>query len=147
MNQAVIIGRLTRDPELRESGETKVARFTVAADNPFSKEKKADFIPCVAWNKRAEFIAKYFKKGGGIALRGHLRNNDYTKEDGTKVYSLVLEVEDAEFPPSKRSDNTAADGADATGSDAGHEESTHGATSAFSELPPDLGELDGELPF
>ncbi len=105
MNKVILMGRLTRDPEVRYSqGEnaTAVARFTLAVDRRFRREEAtADFIGCVAFGKNAEFIEKYFRQGSKIALTGRIQTGSYTNRDGQKVYTTDVVVEEAEFAESK----------------------------------------------
>lgn len=112
MNKIIITGRLTSDPELRQTQSgVSSCRFTVAASRKFkdkdSGEYKADFINCTAWRQTAEFISRYFSKGSMIAIEGTLQNNNYEK-DGVQHYSYVVTVENVEFCGSKDSGNTAA---------------------------------------
>ena len=88
MNKAVLVGRLTKDPELRYAAGSGIAtsRFTVAV-NRQGKKDEADFINCVAFNKTAETIANYLVKGRQIAISGHIQTGSYLKDDGTKVYT------------------------------------------------------------
>lgn len=97
MNKVVLIGRMVRDAELKytQSG-TGVANFTLAVDRRFSKEREADFINCVAWNKTAEFVAQYFKKGQMMALEGHLQVSSY-EVDGQKRYKTEVIADAVEF--------------------------------------------------
>lgn len=94
INRVVLVGRLVRDPnELRRSlNNNAVTSFTVACDNRFTRqeERKADFIPCVVWNKTAEFVAQYVKKGSLVGIEGRLQSRSYDAKDGHRVY--VLEV-------------------------------------------------------
>lgn len=104
MNKLTIIGRLTHDPELRQTAtNTSVCTFTVAADRSFKDsitgERKADFIKCVSWCNTAELIAKHFSKGSPILVEGSMRNNDYTDKDGIKHYNMLCQVEFMEFLP------------------------------------------------
>lgn len=87
MNQVVLIGRLTRDPELRfvPSSGKAVANFTLAVNRVYSKEKEADFFRIVVWGKQAENVATYLKKGSQCAVSGSIHNNNYTDRDGTCV--------------------------------------------------------------
>lgn len=92
MNNVVLIGRLTRDPELRfipNSGKA-VARFSIAVNREFSKEKEADFFNIVVWGKTAEYVANYSQKGRLIAINGNLRNNNYEDKNGTKHYTIEV---------------------------------------------------------
>lgn len=98
MNKVVLIGRLTKDPELRYAAGsgTAVTRFTIAVNRQFKKDE-ADFINCVAWNKTAETIAQYFTKGRPIAIVGHMQTGSYDAQDGTKRYTTNVAVESFEF--------------------------------------------------
>lgn len=104
MNKVVLLGRITRDPELRQAGETSVVNFSVAVDRRFKKDggQEADFPSCVAFGKTAEFIEKYFFKGMKIAIEGRLQTGSYTNKDGKKVYTTDVVVEAVEFAESKR---------------------------------------------
>lgn len=104
MNKVILLGRLTRDPEMRQAGETTVTRFSLAVDRRFKKEggQEADFPSCVAFGKTAEFIEKYFFKGMKIALEGRLQTGSYTNKEGKKVYTTDVVVEAVEFAESKR---------------------------------------------
>lgn len=103
MNKTILIGRLTADPELRQTaGGVSVCRFTVAVNRKYKNEQgeyEADFISCTAWRQTAEFIAKYFTKGKMIALDGSLRNNNYQDKNHPDVthYTTEVYVDNAEF--------------------------------------------------
>lgn len=99
MNKTILIGRLTKDPEVRQ-GETTVARFTVAVDR--MKKDEADFISCVAFGSTADFLEKYFKKGMRIALEGRIQTGSYTNKEGNKVYTTDVIAERVEFVESKK---------------------------------------------
>lgn len=103
MNKFIGMGRLTADPEIKHSGETIIASFTTAIDRKFKKEGdvSADFIRCIAFNKTAEFIEKYFKKGMKIAFVGHIQTGSYTNKDGHKVYTTDIVIDECEFCESK----------------------------------------------
>lgn len=103
MNNVALIGRLTKDPDLKttQSG-LSVCRFTVAVDRPYSKEKQTDFINCLAWRKTAEFITNYFSKGQRIALTGSIQTGSYTDNDGKTVYTTDINVNNVEFCESKK---------------------------------------------
>lgn len=107
MNNVSLIGRLTKDPDLKttQSG-LSVCRFTVAVDRPYSKEKQTDFINCIAWRQTADFICKYFTKGQRIALIGSIQTGSYEK-DGSKVYTTEVNVSSVEFCESKKQNETA----------------------------------------
>ena len=107
MNKVQLVGRLTRDPEIRYSqGEnaTATARFSVAVNRRFKNSEgnyDADFINCVAFGKSAEFVEKYFKKGMAIGLTGRIQTGSYTNKDGQRVYTTDVVVEETEFVESK----------------------------------------------
>ena len=105
MNKVILVGRLTKDPELRATTSgTAVCSFTVACDRKFVKqgeERKADFINCIAWRQSGEAISKYFKKGDRIALDGSIQVRDWTDTDGKKRYATEVIVEQWEFAQSK----------------------------------------------
>ncbi|MFQ9672104.1 MAG: single-stranded DNA-binding protein [Clostridium paraputrificum] len=98
MNKVVLIGRLTKDPELRYAAGsgTAVTRFTIAVNRQFKKDE-ADFINCVAFGKTAETISQYLTKGRQIAVTGSIRTGSYDAQDGTKRYTTDVAVESFEF--------------------------------------------------
>ena len=107
MNKVILMGRLTRDPDVRysagESG-TSVARYTLAVDRRFNKrdgEATADFISCVAFGRSAEFAQKYFRQGLKVVVTGRIQTGSYTNRDGNKVYTTDVAVEKQEFAESK----------------------------------------------
>ena len=114
MNKVILMGRLTRDPEVRYSaGENAlaIARYTLAVDRRFRRdgEASADFISCVCFGRSAEFAEKYFRQGLKIVVSGRIQTGSYTNRDGQKVYTTEVVVEDQEFAESKTaSDNYAA---------------------------------------
>jgi len=107
LNHIVIMGRLTRDPELRRTGSgLAVTSFSVAVERDFGGrdggEKKTDFFDCVAWDKRAEFVSKYFSKGRMIVVSGRLEFRDWNDKDGNKRRSAEVVAENVYFGDSKR---------------------------------------------
>ena len=142
LNHIVIMGRLTRDPELRYTqSQTPVASFSLAVDRDFGGrdggEKQTDFIDCVAWRQTAEFVNKYFTKGSMAVVSGRLQIRDWTDRDGGKRRSAEVVVDNMYFGESySNSYSRPSSGYDAP-------RSVNSAPSAFSEL--DDG--DGELPF
>ena len=104
MNKIMLVGRLTKDPELRytQSG-TAVTSFTLAVNRRFSKEKEADFINCVAWQKTGEFVAEYLKKGSALGLEGRLQVRTYDSENGQKHWVTEVVAEQVEFVERKGS--------------------------------------------
>lgn len=111
MNKAILMGRLTKDPEIRKGKTSKgedmlVARYTLAIDRR-GKDAGADFISCVVFGKGAEFAEKYLKKGTKIAVTGRIQTGDYTNKDGQKVYTTDVIIEEQEFAESKAASGTA----------------------------------------
>lgn len=106
MNKVILMGRLTRDAEIRSSqggNPTTIARYTLAVDRRFKRdnEQNADFIGCVAFGKSAEFAEKYFRQGIKVVVTGRIQTGSYTNKDGQKVYTTDVVVEDQEFAESK----------------------------------------------
>lgn len=106
MNKTILMGRLTREPEVRYSASDSglaIARFTLAVNRRFHKdgEPAADFISCVAFGKNAEFIEKYIGKGRQICICGRIQTGSYTNKDGQKVYTTEVVVDEVEFADSK----------------------------------------------
>ena len=108
MNKVILMGRLTRDPEVRYSqGERQmaIARYTLAVDrrgrNATAGEQTADFLPCIAFDKAAEFAEKYFHQGTKLIVTGRIQTGSYTNKDGQKVYTTDIIVEEQEFAESK----------------------------------------------
>ena len=113
MNKVELIGRLTRDPEVRYSQAAEplaIARYTLAVDRRIKKEgeQNADFIPCVAFGKNGQFAEKYFHKGMKIAIIGRIQTGNYTNQKGDKVYTTDVIVEEQEFAESKKDVHEAA---------------------------------------
>lgn len=107
MNKVILIGRLTKDPEVRYSqGEkqTAIARYTLAVDRAFKKDEQseADFLNCVAFGKAGEFAEKWFRKGLKVAVTGRIQTGSYTNRDGVKVYTTDIIIESQEFVESKK---------------------------------------------
>ena len=107
LNHITIMGRLTKDPELRRTGNgTAVASFPIACDRDFSNkesgEKETDFIDCVAWSSTAKFLEKYFSKGRMIVVSGRLQKRNYTDKDGNKRYATEVVAENVYFGDSKK---------------------------------------------
>ena len=152
LNHITIMGRLTRDPELRYTqSQTPVASFTLAVDRDFGSrdggEKQTDFIDCVAWRQTAEFVSKYFTKGSMAVVSGRLQIRDWTDRDGGKRRSAEVVVDNMYFGESRRRDGDSGDSRSSSYSSYGNfgsaGKSSAPAASAFAEL--DDG--DGELPF
>ena len=140
MNKVVLMGRLTRDPEVRYSqGEnsTAIARYTLAVDRRFSKndENNTDFINIVAFGKSGEFAEKYFHKGMKVVVTGRIQTGSYTNKEGQKVYTTDIVVEDQEFAESKNASTSYTAPGDG--------EHKKGDDSDFMKFDSD----DGSLPF
>ena len=151
MNIVILMGRLTRDPEVRYSqGDSPmaIARYTLAVDRRFTRnndENTADFISCVAFGKSGEFAEKYLRKGTKIAVTGRIQTGSYTNKDGVKVYTTDVVVEDQEFAESKNSASNAGGGfgGGSTGS-ANQSAAPVAASDGFMNIPDGI---DEELPF
>lgn len=106
MNKTILLGRLTKDPEVRytQTNNTMVVNFTLAVNRRYTKEGEptADFINIIAWNKTAEFVYKYFKKGQQVAVAGRLQTRNYDDKDGKKVYVTEVVAEEVYFADSKK---------------------------------------------
>ena len=147
LNRIILMGRLTRDPELRRTGSgTAVTSFSLAVDRDFksqSGEKETDFIDIVAWRNTAEFVSKYFTKGRMAVVEGRLQIRDWTDRDGGKRRSAEVVADNVYFGDSKRDggdySSAPAYGAPAYSAPA----PSGGGPSDFAEI----GEEDGELPF
>lgn len=132
MNKIQLVGRLTKDPEIRYTdGGSSIARFNIAVDRRFKTDNgpTADFIPCVAFGKTAEFIEKYFSKGMRIGVSGRIQTGSYEK-DGQRIYTTDVVIEEAEFVESKGGASSEQAKPDADG---------------FVNIPDEIGEE--ELPF
>ena len=148
MNKVILMGRLTRDPEVRYSqGENAmaIARYTLAVDRRFNRnngdDQTADFIGCVAFGRAGEFAEKYFRKGTKIAITGRIQTGSYTNKDGVRVYTTDIVVEEQEFAESKNS--SGGDGGFAGGNNNRTFEPS-GAGDGFMNIPDGI---DEELPF
>lgn len=149
MNKVILMGRLTKDPEVRYSqGEasTAVARFSLAVDRRFKRDNgpTADFINCVAFGKTGEFIEKYCHQGTKLCVEGRIQTGSYTNKDGNKVYTTDVVVESAEFAESKaassRSETSDSDPKEETTSDSKNE--TESESESFMDVTDsDIGEL------
>ena len=153
LNRIIIMGRLTRDPELRRTGSgTPVTSFSLAVDRDFKSqngEKETDFIDVVAWRSTAEFVSKYFTKGRMAVVEGRLQIRDWTDRDGGKRRSAEVVADNVYFGDSKR------DGAGDYGAPPAYGvPASYGAPAAGRGAPAggmsdfaEIGEEDGELPF
>lgn len=107
LNKCILMGRLTKDPELRHTNSgNAVASFAIAVNNGYGDEQKTDFINCVAWNKTAEFIKNWFAKGRMIVLVGRISTRTYEGQDGRKNYVTEVIVNEVSFGESKKDEIT-----------------------------------------
>lgn len=109
MNRVILMGRLTADPELRQTPQgTMLARFSIAVNRRFAREgsQQTDFINCVAWRQTGEFISRYFQKGSMIAIEGQLQSRSWDGQDGKRQYATEVVVDNAFFTGSKSETNT-----------------------------------------
>jgi len=143
MNKVILMGRLTKDPEIRYTKGEKamaVARYTLAVDRRFGRkdgEQTADFVPCVAFGKAAEFAEKYFHQGLKIAVTGRIQTGSYTNREGNKISTSDVIVEEQEFADSKAAGGSAeVNNSKRTGSQE--------ADDGFMNIPDGI---DDELPF
>lgn len=153
MNKVILMGRLTRDPEVRYSqGERQmaIARYTLAVDrrgrNATAGEQTADFLPCIAFDKAAEFAEKYFHQGTKLIVTGRIQTGSYTNKDGQKVYTTDIVVEEQEFAESKAAGNEQAPSAAARPNPAPAQAAKPKADAhGFMSIPD--GVEDDDLPF
>lgn len=144
MNKVILMGRLTRDPDVRYSqGENPIAiaRYTLAVDRRFKRdgEASADFISCLCFGKAAEFAEKYLRQGTKMTVCGRIQTGSYTNKDGNKVYTTEVVVEEQEFAESK----SASNGRSSTGEQP-QQSTPKPGDSDFMDIPPGIEE---ELPF
>lgn len=143
MNKVILMGRLTRDPEVRYSAgdnSMAIARYTLAVDRRIRKENEAnaDFIGCIAFGRNAEFAEKYFRQGMRVVITGRIQTGSYTNRDGNKVYTTDVIIEDQEFAESKSSSENNI------GSRSSGRGKTTEADDGFMNIPDGI---DEELPF
>lgn len=149
MNKVILMGRLTRDPDVRYTqgdNAMAIARYTLAVDRRFNRnntdEQNADFIGCVAFGRAGEFAEKYLRKGTKVVVTGRIQTGSYTNKDGVKVYTTDVVVEDHEFAESKNaSGNSGFSGGNFSG---GSRPEPSGAGDGFMNIPDGI---DEELPF
>lgn len=146
MNKVILMGRLTRDPEVRYTqgdNAMAIARYTLAVDRRFNRngdENTADFINCVAFGRSADFAEKYLHKGTKLVVTGRIQTGSYTNKDNVKVYTTDVIVEDQEFAESKNS----AGNNDGGYSNGGFKNESSGTGDGFMNIPDGIEE---ELPF
>ena len=146
MNKVILMGRMTRDPEVRYSqgkSATAIARYTLAVDRRFNRnndENSADFIGCVAFGRSAEFAEKYLRKGMKVVVTGRIQTGSYMNKDGVKVCTTDVVVEDQEFAESKKAVINSGD----TNSSQASDSATDAVGEGFMNIPDGI---DEELPF
>lgn len=143
MNKIILMGRLTKDPEIRYSqgaNATAFAHFSIAVDRRFKREGEpdADFFNCTCFGKQAEFVERYLKKGIKILLSGRVQNNNYPGKDGQMVYSVRIMVDEIEFAESKNASVNAGNNSNSGAAP------LSGAADGFMNIPDGI---DEELPF
>ena len=149
MNKVILMGRLTRDPEVRYSaGENSmaIARYTLAVDRRFKRdgEATADFISCVAFGRAAEFAERYFRQGIRIVVSGRIQTGSYTNRDGNKVYTTDVVVEEQEFAESKAVSDSHVGQVASMGAPAPTPTPSMASAYGFMKIPDGI---DEELPF
>jgi len=141
MNKAILVGRLTKDPELKTTGSgVSVCSFTIAVNRRFRNAEgnyDADFINCVAWRQQAEFLSKYFSKGRMVGICGSIQTRNYER-DGQRVYVTEVVADEVSFVDSKGSADAAPSSMPQTGSNT----TSFGADDGFIPMP-----ADDDLPF
>ena len=169
MNRVILMGRLTRDPEVRYTtgdNQMAIARYTLAVDRRFTRGgnndgNNADFIPCVVFGKSAEFTERYLKKGTKIAVTGRIQTGSYTNRDGVKVYTTDIIVDDQEFAESRNASQQGGGSSYSGGNSYGGSSSYGGGNNSYgggqSGSAQSSGSIDGfmnipdgideELPF
>ena len=136
MNKTLLMGRLTRDAEIRRSGETTIAKFTVAVDRRFKRqneEQTADFIGCTAFGKTAEFLERFGHKGTKFVIEGRIQTGSYTDQEGARHYTFDVIAEQVEFAESK-----------AAGGGAPFDPKNAASADGFVDIPDNI---DEEVPF
>ena len=145
MNKVILMGRLTRDPEIRYSqgnDQMAIARYTLAVERRYNRnaEQTADFINCVAFGRLAEVAEKYFHRGTKLAVTGRIQTGSYTNKDGNKVYTTDVVIEDQEFAESKGS--SSSDGG--SYQPAGRPSPANASAEGFMSIPEGI---EDDLPF
>ncbi len=149
MNKVILMGRLTRDPEVRYSqngNQMAIARFSIAVDRRFKRdgEPDADFFNCTAFGKQAEFVERYLHKGTKILTSGRIQNDNYTNKDGQMVYSVRVMVDEIEFAESKNAAGGDQGGYNNNYNNNYNRPAPSGAGDGFMNIPDGI---DEELPF
>lgn len=157
INKVILMGRLTRDPELRHTGTGRaVCNFSIAVDSGYGDNRQTDFINCVAWQNQAEFLGKYFTKGMLVIVAGRISTRTWEGQDGRKNYVTEVVANEISFGETKKSreQNSGAYSA-GSGSSYNPQPSSYSAPQQYQEMPQDVGdddfvpisEIDDDLPF
>ena len=149
MNKVIMMGRLTRDPEVRYSqgaNQTAVGRFSIAVDRRFKREgqPEADFFNCTTFGRQAEFVEKYLKKGTKVVISGSVQNDNYTDKDGNQRYSVQIICDEIEFAESKNAQGSGQDYQNSGFSGNSRPAVTADAGDGFMNTPTGM---EDELPF
>ena len=158
MNKIILMGRLTRDPEVRYGGadnQTAIGRFSLAVDRRFRRagdSVEADFFNCTCFGKQGEFVEKYLHKGTKVVLSGRIQNDNYTNKEGQQVYGVRIMVDEIEFAESKNAAGNGDNGYNNNGGNYGNnnygggrsQAAPSGAGDGFMNIPDGI---DEELPF
>ncbi len=148
MNKVILIGRLTRDPEMRTTASgTSVTRFSIAVQRPFQDqngERGADFINCVAWRRQAENIGKYCTKGTQVAIEGRIQTGSYDAQDGTKRYTTDIVCDNVTFLGSKNNNGSVVSPVDNTVDEMPTADITE---DPFKDFGEEVALSDDDLPF
>ena len=147
INKAIIMGRLTRDPEIRTTSSGKqVTQFTVAVENGYGENKQTAFINCVAWNKQAEFVEKYFTKGMMIIVIGRIQTRSWDSQDGKTHYATEVVANEVSFGETKAARERCA--ADNQQPQSAARPDNETPKDAVGDLPfTEFGDMDDDLPF
>ena len=150
MNKVILIGRLTRDPELRTTTSgTATTSFSIAVDRPFvnqqTGQREADFINCVAWRKQAENISRYCFKGTQVAVEGRIQTRNYDAQDGTKRYVTEVICDNVTFLGSKNSNNN--DDSSMMSEPSSDIETTNLDEDPYANMGDEVALTDDDLPF
>lgn len=149
MNKVILMGRLTRDPEVRypqDAERSVVARFSLAVDRKYKQQggPDADFFNCTCFGKQAEFVEKYLKKGIKMLICGRIQNENYTNRNGERVYAVQILVDEMEFAESKSAQQNAAAQEHKSGSRQEYPTGAYPGDDGFMNIPDGI---DEELPF
>ena len=152
MNKVILIGRLTKDPELKTtSSGVATTTFSLAVDRPFTNQqtgqREADFINCVVWRKQAENVSRYCFKGSQVAVEGRIQTRNYDAQDGTKRYVTEVVCDNVTFLGSKNSNNINNDSYQASSEPSNDIETTDINEDPYANMGDEVALTDDDLPF